>query len=69
MRTLVNVPRGLILAKEKTALEELNKIPRVGAAGYDSGRPNAPERCLKDTRTVVLKKKIGRASCRERVWR
>ena len=36
--------------------EKLDKIPRVGAAGYDSGRPNAPERCLKDTRTVVLKK-------------
>src|SRR5260221_6301404 len=26
------------------------------AAGYDSGRPNAPERCLKDTRTAVLEK-------------
>ena len=36
--------------------EKLDKIPRVGAAGYDSGRPNAPERCMRDTRTVVLKK-------------
>src|SRR6266436_4939126 len=31
-------------------------MPRVEAAGYDSGRPNAPERCLKDTRTAVLEK-------------
>ncbi len=37
-------------------LEELNKIPHVEAAGYDSGRRNAPERCLKDTRTTVLEK-------------
>ncbi len=36
--------------------EKLDKIPRVGAAGYDSGRPNAPDRCLEDTRTVVLDK-------------
>src|SRR5258708_27977833 len=36
--------------------ERLDKISRVGEAGYDSGRPNAAERCLKDTRTVVLKK-------------
>src|SRR5260221_8799642 len=36
--------------------EKLGKIPHVGAAGYDSGRPNAPERCLKHTRTAVLDK-------------
>src|SRR5258707_170499 len=36
--------------------EKLGKIPHVGAAGYDSGRPNAPERCFKDTRTAVLDK-------------
>ena len=28
----------------------------MGAAGYDSGRPNAPEPCLKNTRTAVLDK-------------
>ncbi len=28
----------------------------MGAAGYDSGRSNAPKRCLEDTRTAVLEK-------------
>ena len=36
--------------------EKLDKIPCVGAAGYDSGWPNAPKHCLEDTQTVVLKK-------------
>src|SRR5260221_11912870 len=52
----LNIQRTQIFAKEKTVLEELNRIPRVGAAGYDSGRPNAPVRCLEDTRTAVLEK-------------
>src|SRR5258708_25571185 len=52
----LNIQRTQIFAKERTVLEELNRIPRVGAAGYDSGRPNAPVRCLEDTRTVVLEK-------------
>src|SRR5258708_40314761 len=52
----LNIQRTQIFAKEKTVLEELNRIPRVGAAGYDSGRPNAPVRCLEDTRTALLEK-------------
>ncbi len=28
----------------------------MGVAGYESGRPNAPVRCLEDTRTAILKK-------------
>src|SRR5260221_7831398 len=37
-------------------LEKLNKIPHMGVAGDDSGQPNAPVRCLEDTRTAILKK-------------
>src|SRR6266436_8856301 len=48
--------RGLIFPKVEKTFEKLDKIPRVGAAGYDSGRPNAPKRCLEDTRTAVLEK-------------
>ncbi len=40
-------------------LGKLDKIPRVGAAGYDSGQPNAPECCLEDTQTAVLNKIWG----------
>ncbi len=37
-------------------MEKLDQIPCVGAAGYDSGWPNTPKRCLEDTQTAVLKK-------------
>src|SRR5258708_3478724 len=44
------------LPKGGKNIEKLDKIPRVGAAGYDSGRPDVPECCLEDTRTAVLDK-------------
>src|SRR5258708_19998575 len=50
--------RGLIFVKEKATFEELNKIPHVDGAGYDSRRQSAPVCCLKNTRTEVL----------ERIW-
>ena len=35
-------------------LEELNKIPHVEGAGYDSIRSNAASRCFEGTRTAIL---------------
>ena len=36
--------------------DELNKIPHVVGAGYDSIRSNAPSRCFEGTRTAILEK-------------